>query len=110
MAGGGDASLASPLDPPLPALTTMSLTTTPTRRFGFCMMRGRFCHSCFEITARTALAHFTLKTRAWFQKGVAVLTPKPLPGCATALFLRYLTQKTPSNFLLLHLWAAHWRN
>ena len=30
------------------------------------MMRGNFCHSCFEVTARIALAqlgHFTLKTR-----------------------------------------------
>ena len=44
----------------------MSLTTTPTNRFGFSMMRGKFCHStCFEIIAHTALAqfgHFTLKT------------------------------------------------
>ena len=71
MAGGGrGASLTSPLDPPLPALITMSLTTTPTSRFGFRMMRGKFCHSCFKITARTALArfrHFTLKTRVRFR-------------------------------------------
>ena len=59
---------------PLPSLITMSLTTTPTSRFGFSMMRGKFCHSCFEITARTALAqfgHFTLKTR------VKVRPPQP---------------------------------
>ena len=69
MAGGGD---ASPLDSPMPALMTMSLTTTPTSRIGFSVMRGKFCQSCFEVTARTALAqfgHFTLKTRVQFQKG-----------------------------------------
>ena len=63
-----------PPDAPLPALIfiTMSLTSTPTSRFGFSMMRGEFYHSCFEIITRTALAqfgHFTLKTRVWFQKG-----------------------------------------
>ena len=66
MAGGGD---ASPLDRPMPALITMPLTTTPTSRFGFSMMRGKFCQSCFEVRARTALAqfeHFTLKTRVRF--------------------------------------------
>ena len=30
---------ASPLDPPPPALITMSVTTTPTNPFGFSMMR-----------------------------------------------------------------------
>ena len=72
MAGGGDASPTSPLDPPLPALIRMSLTTTPTSRFGFSVMRGKSCHSCFEKTARSAFAqfgHFTLKTRVWFQRG-----------------------------------------
>ena len=62
----------SPLDPPLPTLITMSLTTSPPSRFGFSMMCGKFCYSCFEITARTALAqfrHFTLKRRFRFQKG-----------------------------------------
>ena len=42
---------------------------TPTSRFCFSMMRGQFCHSCIEITARTALAqfgHFILKTRVQF--------------------------------------------
>ena len=60
------------LDPPLPARITMSLTTTLTSRFGFCVMCGKFCHSCFEITARTALTqfgHFTLKTKVRFEKG-----------------------------------------
>ena len=39
-------------------------------------------HSCFEISARTALAqfgHFTLKTRVRFQRGGGFD-----PGCATA--------------------------
>ena len=36
-----------------PAPITMSLTTTPTSRFGFSRMWGKFCHSCFEITGRT---------------------------------------------------------
>ena len=82
MAGGGMHPPHPSLDPPLPALITLSLTTTPTSRFGFSMMRGKFCHSCFEITARrpTALAqfgHFTLKTRVRFQKGGRGSTPKP---------------------------------
>ena len=82
MAGGGMHPLHPLLDPPLPALVTMSLTgtTTATSRFGFSIMWGKFCHSCVEITARTAHAqfgHFTLKTRVRFQKGV--LTPnRPL--------------------------------
>ena len=54
----GDASpMYTPLDPPLPALITMSLTTRLTSRFGFCMMPSKLCHS-FEIIARTALAQF----------------------------------------------------
>ena len=57
------------LDLPMPARITMSLTTMPTSRFGFSMMWGKFCHSCFEITPRTALEHFTLKTSVRFQKG-----------------------------------------
>ena len=74
----GDAFL---LDPPMPALITMSLTTTPASRFGFSMMRDKFCHSCFKITARTALAqfkHFTLKTGVRFRKG-GFDPPNPLP-------------------------------
>ena len=79
MAGGEDAFPTSLLDLPLPARKTMSLNTTPTSRFGFSMMRGKFCHSCFEITPRTALVitprtalgHFTLKTSVRFQKGCA---------------------------------------
>ena len=62
-----------------PAVKTMSLTTMPTSRFGFSIMWGKFCHSCYEVTARTALAqfgHFTLKTRIWFQK-LGALTPQP---------------------------------
>ena len=46
------------------------------------MMWGKFCHSCFEITGRTALAqfgHFTLKTRVRFQKG-GFRSPKPPLG------------------------------
>ena len=72
MAGGEDASPTSLLDLPLPTRITMSLTTTPTSRFGSGMMRDKFCHSCFEITAHTVLAqfgHFTLKTNVRFQKG-----------------------------------------
>ena len=83
----GDASPTSPLDAPLPALIAMSLAIALTSRFGFIMMRGKFCHSCFEITACTVLAqlgHFTLKTRVWFQKRRAS-TPSPPSGCATAL-------------------------
>ena len=45
--------VASLLDPPMPALIAMSLTTTPTSQFGFSMMRGKFCQGCFEITAHT---------------------------------------------------------
>ena len=74
-----------PLNPPLPAPKAMSITTTPTSRFGISMMWGKFCHSCFEITARTALAqfgHFTLKTRVRFQKGGGGDPPNPLPGWA----------------------------
>ena len=66
-----DTSRTSPLDSPLPARITMSLTTTPSSRVSFSMTRGKLCHSCFEITARAALAqfgHFTLKTRVRFQK------------------------------------------
>ena len=69
MAGGEDIFPRSLLDLPLPARIIMSLNTTPTSRFGFRMMRGKFCHSCFEITPRTALGHFTLKTSVRFQKG-----------------------------------------
>ena len=72
IAGGKDASPTFPLDPPLPARITMSLTTTPTSRFRFSMICGKFCHSCVEITARTALAqfgHFTLKTKVRLEKG-----------------------------------------
>ena len=62
----GDAS--PPLGSASAALISMFLTTTPTSRFGFSMMWGKFCHSCFEITARIALAqfgHFTLQARVW---------------------------------------------
>ena len=74
------------LDAPLPAPITMSLITMATNRFGFSMMWGKFCHSCFETTARTALAqfgHLTLKTRVRFQKGWGVRPPNP-PGGTTA--------------------------
>ena len=80
-AGGEDASPTSLLDPPLPA-RTMFLTTTPTSRFGFSMMCGKFCQSCVKITARSALAqfgHFTLKTKVRFEKG-GFRPPKPPPS------------------------------
>ena len=69
MAGGEDASL---LDPPLPTRIIMSLSTTSTSRFGFSMICGKFCHSCVEITARTAFAqcgHFTSKQKVGSTKG-----------------------------------------
>ena len=86
MDGGGDAS-PLPLDPFLPAPITMYLTTTSTSRFGFNIMWGKFCHSCFEITACTALAqfrHFTLKTRIRFQKGN--FNPLPPLGAPLTVF------------------------
>ena len=68
MDGGGDTSPASS-----PARTGNNVSHyTPASRFGFSMMWNKFCHSCFEITLRTALAqfeHFTLKARVRFQKG-----------------------------------------
>ena len=73
------------LDPPLPAWITMSLTTTPTSRFGFSMICSKFCHSCVEMTARTAFAqfeHFTLKTKVRFEKGGG-FDPQTPPGGAT---------------------------
>ena len=79
MAGRGNAFLTFSLDSPLPALIAMSLTATPTSRFGFSIMRDKFYYSCFEITSRTALAqfrHFTLKTRVRFQKGGGGSTPQ----------------------------------
>ena len=53
------------------------------------MMRGKFCHSYFEITARTALAQFghfrpTLKTRVRFRKG-EFRPPKPSLGVPLCL-------------------------
>ena len=96
----GDASPTSPtIDPPLPAPITTSLTTTTTSWFGFIMMWGKFCHICFEITARTAVAqfgHFTLKTRVRFQKeGFDPPNPR---GCATACVLSSIGQITPKDF------------
>ena len=46
---------------------------TPISRFCFDMMQGKFCPSCFETTARTALAQF----------GQPPNLPPPF-GCATA--------------------------
>ena len=63
----------------------LPFTTTTTSRFGFSIMCGKFCHSCFEITACSALAqfgHFAFRTRVPFQKK-GVLTPQTSPGCAT---------------------------
>ena len=79
---GRDAFPTSPPDQPLPAPITMFLTTTPNSRFGFITMWGKFCQSCFEITARTALAqfgHFILKARVWLQP------PFPLGASLTKL-------------------------
>ena len=88
------------------ALTTMSLTTTPTSRFGFSMMRGKFCHRCFETTAPTALArfgHFTLKTRVRFQKGGSdPQTPSWLRHCLLLIvFLAIRQMEKLSNKCLL---------
>ena len=94
-----------PPDLPLPAPIT-SLTTTLTSRFGFSMMWDQFSHSCFEITARTALTqfrHFTFKTRVWFQKGDSP------PWCATdpdsvrnkkSLWKRYVFSATETKYRL----------
>ena len=73
------------------ALITMSLTTTLTNRFGFRMMPGKFCQSCFEIAVRTALAefgHFTLqfKIKGLVSKGGG-RPPNP-PGCVTGVACR----------------------
>ena len=96
MAGGG---YASPLDPPMPALVTIYLTTTPTSQFGFSMMRGKFCQSCFEVTARTALAqfgHFTLKNKGSVSRGGGGgLTPQPPLG---ALLLGILCSITNPQY------------
>ena len=46
----------------LSALITLFLTTKPTSRFGFSMMWGKFCHNCFEITARSLLHLHSLNT------------------------------------------------
>ena len=91
----GDASPHPFLDPPLPVPITMSFTTTPTKRFGFSMMWGKFCQSCFEITARTTLAHFghfTLKTRVWFQKG-GFDQPNPLLGASLKCIFAFVVIK-----------------
>ena len=69
-AGGG---MHPSLDPPLPALITMTFTTAPTNRFGFSMMWGKFCLICFEIVAGTALAHLDTSKR-----GGAIDSPTPL--------------------------------
>ena len=85
MASEENAFPTSLMDPPQPAGITMSLTTTPTSRFGFSMIRAKFCHSCVEITARTALTqfgHFTLKQKFGLKRGG--FRPCP-PGCATAV-------------------------
>ena len=68
------------LDPLLLALITLSLTFASTSRIGFSMMWGKFCHSCFEITAQTALAlfgHFTLKNKGLFSKGGSISQTLP---------------------------------
>ena len=105
-AGGEDASPTFLLDPPLPTWTTMSLTTTPTSRFGFSMMCGQFCHSCFEITARTALAqseHLTLKTKVRFEKGRS--TPQTPLGASLVnllFYFGYLIKCHDKSFILYH--------
>ena len=82
---------ASSKNPPMPALITMFPTATPSRRFGFStgMAWDKFCQSCFELITRTALVqfgHFTLKTRARFQKG-GFRPPKPLLGAPLVHFV-----------------------
>ena len=75
---------ANRLDPPMLTLISMSLTSTPTSRFCFSMMQGKFCQSCFEVTAGTTLVqfgHFTLKTRVRFQR--RGFDPQTPDECAT---------------------------
>ena len=80
---------ASPLDPLMLALITMSLTTIIHQPADLVSVRCRANwqilstgQSCFEVSAHTALSqfgHFTLKTRVWFQKGGGGVDPKPFP-------------------------------
>ena len=86
MAGGAMHPPHPPLGPPLPAVITMSLATTPASRFGFNMMQGKFCRSCFKITARTASTVWTLhfKNKNSVSKGREFRLPQlPPPWCAT---------------------------
>ena len=77
---GADAS-------PLPALITMALTTSPTSRFGFSMIRGKFCHRCFERTAGIycfcTVWTFYFKNKGLVFKGVGFDPLTPPPACAT---------------------------
>ena len=107
MAGGGDALPTPPGS--APACTDNNVSYHyPTSRFGFSMIWGKFCQSCFEITARTTLAqfgHFTLKSRVWFQKGG--LTPKPQPLGAPLSLHERAWSKTWSSFKSLFItWAV----
>ena len=91
------------LDPPLPARISMSPTTTLTNRFGFSMICGKFCHSCVEITARTAIAQFghsILKTKVRFEKGGGFDPPNPSPGCATDVTIQTILHATSLSCLL----------
>ena len=70
----------SPLDPPLSALIAMSLTTTPSSRFGFSMMWrvGQILSKQFRNNSTKAIAlaqfgHFTF----WFQTSGS--NPQPHP-------------------------------
>ena len=83
MAGGGIYSAHPTLSPPLTAPITMSLTTAPTRRFGFSMMWGKFCHSCHNSTYCTCTVwtlHF--KNKSSVSKGWGV----DPPGCTTEFY------------------------
>ena len=72
------------------------------------MMRGKVCHSRFEITARTALAaqfgHFHLKTRIRFQKrGFDPLecATEEMPEKAGKLNRIWFVGSIPSDFKLI---------
>ena len=110
MAGGENASPTSLLDPPLPARITMSFTTTPTSRFGFSMMCGKFCHSCFECrycTCTVWTLHLKNKSSIW--KG-GVSTPDPLLGAPLVLtstsMMRWNVGKKLQKSLWFYLFKA----
>ena len=90
---------------PLPALITTSFTTALTSQSGFCIMRGKFCHSYFEITPRTGLAqfgHFTLRTlQIRFQMEGASTPQTPSLGApqhASVVIFAICQQNQEQNF------------